>query len=443
MKKLGKLFVVIVVALLLFYGMLLFFGSNIAGIIYETLFFGKYNIMFISELALLLFVLAVLFFRKRLGILTFKGKNFWYSIKRGMPILVISLIVLVSNLLGLFGEGVSIPNLLSLIILAITVGMAEEFFFRGFIQNEIVDAYGKTRKQVIISVVISGVIFGLVHISNIFSQDIITTLMQVLQASALGILLGSVYFITKNIWAVVFLHGFYDFSIMLAEVNSYKDCINSSDISLIILIVTFLISLVYVFIYLVGAYLNLQKRHVNPYVLEEVTDEIIENDKERATKAKKAIVVVVVLMFLGTYLVPADEVMNKQICYSYEKIAMKGEIVYSLEEEFMVNNYKLQIKNNKLVVINVTDNKEDVVSLSNKIKDLYVYNNEVILNASDIIYYGIIDNEGKVKLEEYEVPDIVSIGIIRNNEEVYPLLKSYVSDYFIIKDGQVMVLKED
>src|SRR5699024_4769192 len=161
----------------------------------------------------------------------------------------------------IMGEELNVPNLISLIILAVTIGMAEEFFFRGFIQGEIVDAYGKTRKQVITSVVVSGVIFGLVHLTNTLSgQDIITTLMQVIQASSLGILLGSIYFITKNIWSVVFLHAFYDFAIMLGEVNSYKDCINSTDISMVMLIFTLVASLVYVVIYLVGAYLNLQKR---------------------------------------------------------------------------------------------------------------------------------------------------------------------------------------
>lgn len=443
MKKLGKLIGVIAIGLLLFYGMLLVYGSNIAGVIYNTLFFGKYNTMFISEIALLLFVLVVLIIRKRIGILTFKGKKFWYSVKRGMPILVISLIVLVGNLLGLVGSEVNIPNLCSLIILAITVGMAEEFFFRGFIQNEITDIYGNNRKQVIISVVISGVIFGLVHISNIFSQDVITTLMQVLQASALGILLGSVYFITKNIWAVVFLHGFYDFAIMIGEVNSYKDCINSADVSIIMLIFTLFVSLVYVFIYLVGAYLNLQKRYVNEYVLESVSEEDEIKDRENATKVKKAIVVVVVVLLLGTYLIPLDEAVNRQICYEYESISMKGEITYSLESEFAVGNYRLKIVSNELVVSNIVDNKESKVTLSNKVKDLYVYDDKVILNGGDIIYFGLIDSEGNVKVDEYSLPEIVSIGVIRSNEEVYPLLKSYVSDYFIIKDGQVMVLEED
>ena len=239
---------------MLFYGILLVFGGNIAGLLYQALFYGKYNTMFISEIVLLIFALVMLAVRKRLNILKPQGKSIIYGIKRGIPIFVVSLISLMSSVTGIMGENLNIPNLISLIILAITIGMAEEFFFRGFIQGEIVDAYGKSRKQVIISVVVSGVIFGLVHLTNALSgQDIITTLMQVLQASSLGILLGSIYFITKNIWSVVFLHAFYDFAIMLSEVNSYKDCINSTDISTVMLIFTLVVSLIYVVIYLVGA----------------------------------------------------------------------------------------------------------------------------------------------------------------------------------------------
>ena len=370
-KKRWKLIRIIILAILLFYGILLVFGSNIAGLLYQTLFYGKYNTMFISEIVILIFALIMLLLGKRLSILKPCGKSIIYGIKRGMPIFVVSLISLFSSLTGILGENLNIPNLISLIILAITIGMAEEFFFRGFIQGEIVDAYGKSRKQVIISVVVSGVIFGLVHITNALSgQDIITTLMQVLQASSLGILLGSIYFITKNIWSVVFLHAFYDFAIMLGEVNSYKDCINSTDISMIMLIFTLVVSLIYVVIYLVGAYLNLQKRHVNEYIGEEVTDEIIVKDGENATKAKKLVIVVIVLLFLASPLIPADEVENFQICYTYENVDINGEINFALDNEFVLNDVKLYVDDYNLVMESIDgENKTVIETLENDIYD--------------------------------------------------------------------------
>ena len=58
-KKRWKLIGIIILAILLFYGILLVFGSNIAGLLYQTLFYGKYNTMFISELVILLFALIM------------------------------------------------------------------------------------------------------------------------------------------------------------------------------------------------------------------------------------------------------------------------------------------------------------------------------------------------------------------------------------------------
>ena len=458
-KKTWKLIAIIFVSLLLFYGILLVFGGNIAGLLYQALFYGKYNTMFISEIVLLIFALVMLAVRKRLNILKPQGKSIVYGIKRGIPIFVVSLISLMSSLTGIMGEELNVPNLISLIILAVTIGMAEEFFFRGFIQGEIVDAYGKSRKQVIISVVVSGVIFGLVHITNALSgQDIITTLMQVLQASSLGILLGSIYFITKNIWSVVFLHAFYDFAIMLGEVNSYKDCINSTDISMIMLIFTLVVSLIYVVIYLVGAYLNLQKRHVNEYIGEEVTDEIIVKDGENATKAKKLVVVVIVLLFLASPLIPADEVENFQICYTYENVDINGEINFALDNEFVLNDVKLYVDDYNLVMENIDgENKTVIETLENDIYDIYVYeidsNYHILLNANEILYYGVVNKDSVAvtseftsilinSFQKYDVPEIMDIGKLESNDGVYPLIKSYVSDYFIIKDDKVMVINQ-
>ena len=458
-KKTWKLIAIIFVSLLLFYGILLVFGGNIAGLLYQTLFYGKYNTMFISEIVLLIFALVMLAVRKRLNILKPQGKSIIYGIKRGIPIFVVSLISLMSSVTGIMGENLNIPNLISLIILAITIGMAEEFFFRGFIQGEIVDAYGKSRKQVIISVVVSGVIFGLVHLTNALSgQDIITTLMQVLQASSLGILLGSIYFITKNIWSVVFLHAFYDFAIMLSEVNSYKDCINSTDISTVMLIFTLVVSLIYVVIYLVGAYLNLQKRHVNEYIGEEVTDEIIVKDGENATKAKKLVIVVIVLLFLASPLIPADEVENFQICYTYENVDINGEINFALDNEFVLNDVKLYVDDYNLVMESIDgENKTVIETLENDIYDIYVYeidsNYHILLNANEILYYGVVNKDSVAvtseftsilinSFQKYDVPEIMDIGKLESNDGVYPLIKSYVSDYFIIKDDKVMVINQ-
>ena len=458
-KKLLKVAFIILLGLLLFEGMLLIYGSTFASLLYQSIFYGKYNLNLISEIVVLVFSLLILTIRKRLNILK-PRKNFIFSLKRGIPILVIATLVLISNIITSTSENLNISNFISLVLFAITVGMAEEFFFRGFIQEEIVNAYGKTRKQVIISIIISGIIFGVVHLSNaLVNQGIITTLMQVLQASCLGILIGSIYYITKNIWSVVFLHSFYDFAILLGEVNTYKDCVSNENLSTIMLIFTLVGTIVYSIIYLVGAYLNLQERFVNEHINEEVTLDIVKKNENKASLAKKIVVVVIVIFIWTSFFIPTDALTNTETCYTYENIKLEGEISYSTKDKFVLNDILLYISNNNLVIESIdSKNHIEIETLKNKIYDIYIYeldnNYHILLNADEILYYGYISKDVAIYSDEfinvlinsfkkYDVPSISSLGKIENNGVTYPIIKTYISDYFIIKDNKVFVINND
>ena len=48
----------------------------------------------------------------------------------------------------------------------------------------------------------------------------VDVIVQVISAAASGIGFGTIYYKTKNIWSVVFLHAFWDFSIMLGETST-------------------------------------------------------------------------------------------------------------------------------------------------------------------------------------------------------------------------------
>ena len=89
------------------------------------------------------------------------------------------------------------------------------------------------------------------HISNLLTgQSLFQTITQILQATSIGILFGSIYYRSKNIWSVIFLHGLYDFSIMLSDINLVKDCTYGTPSTSIALYSTFasiLIILYYIF----------------------------------------------------------------------------------------------------------------------------------------------------------------------------------------------------
>ncbi len=62
------------------------------------------------------------------------------------------------------------------------------------------------------AIVISSVLFGMVHLLNLFSapQLVNETIDQVFYATFIGIFLGALYLRSHNIWVVAFYHAMYD-----------------------------------------------------------------------------------------------------------------------------------------------------------------------------------------------------------------------------------------
>lgn len=201
------------------------FGGLIASKLYSSLLNGKYIIYAVSEFVVFVFAIVLLIIRKKWYIFKEKKINFGESVKLCLPILVLSVIIALANATELIGTDVNVNNLISLIIYVVLIGLFEEIFFRGIIENELLEKYSSNKKEILISIIISGVVFGAVHLTNLFAgQDLLTTMMQFVQTTAIGILFGTVYYKTRNIWAMIFLHSFYDFSVLLSEVNLVTDC---------------------------------------------------------------------------------------------------------------------------------------------------------------------------------------------------------------------------
>ena len=447
-KDLFKFIGIIAIILLLLVGLYTIYGGILANILYNAVFYGKYNTMLISEIIIVLFAIIIISVRKLWPQIRSKKENFIVGIKRGMPILVISVIMLLVNGGELIIDGnLSIPNFISLVLVSIAIGIAEEFIFRGWLQNEVMDRFGEGKKGALITILISGLLFGLFHLVNALSgQDLFTSFMQVIQTSAIGILFCSVYYASRNIWSLVFLHSFYDFSVLLGEVNSYKDCANNTDVAMIVNIITLIISVLFAIIYIAYSYLN------------------IKNDANTKRRVTQIIVVAILAMFITSYLAPS-EIMDKQICYNYEEIDINnGKMTYFVEDEFVINyvndenyiyNYKLFIENNKLNITNLKTG--DNIKFNMDAYNFVVYedglNYVILVNSSDKVYVSNFMNKDNLSdnlnyLEEisnsflsFDTPEIIEIGYLEYENTIYPLLKSYINDYFIIKDNKVMVIK--
>lgn len=98
------------------------------------------------------------------------------------------------------------------------IGMLhEEFVERGLLLT-LAQKYFTLKtpfKTNVFAVLLTGILFGVGHLISLCHTspwlDLYPSLYQVLYAAGFGCLFGSVYVITKNIWALVLIHFLYDF----------------------------------------------------------------------------------------------------------------------------------------------------------------------------------------------------------------------------------------
>lgn len=197
------------------------------------------DIIFEAILAILAFI--VMLFWKNSYVFTQENKKFISSLKYGCFYLI------VGGFFGLLFLPQALNNVAGIInigLLCFLIGIYEEFLLRGWLLNEFLERYGDTKKGVWISIVTSGIIFGLIHFINISSNGLASTFTQVLSASATGIVFGFIYYKTKNIWTVVFLHGFWDFCLFLAELSPLTELsMNSTSVTPVSIIMSVVIAL--------------------------------------------------------------------------------------------------------------------------------------------------------------------------------------------------------
>lgn len=98
-------------------------------------------------------------------------------------------------------------------LMTLTIGFAEELFFRSFVQNYLMQQnQDATRLKVIF---VTSLLFGLVHYSNLWEQSFLETTAQVLIAISLGFLFGCLLFKTKTIYPIAVLHALIDFGSLM------------------------------------------------------------------------------------------------------------------------------------------------------------------------------------------------------------------------------------
>lgn len=143
----------------------------------------------------------------------FHKEGFGKGLLYGIPFLVIGIAsIFVSNMGMDFGQlsFLGVPHLIVFTINMLFVGANEEIWMRSFVLNSLIEKYGRDRKSLWKAMIVSSIIFGLIHIPNIFFMEPIALAVQVVNAMSAGILFAVIFIKCRNIWAGIVVHAMVD-----------------------------------------------------------------------------------------------------------------------------------------------------------------------------------------------------------------------------------------
>lgn len=172
----------------------------------------------INATAQLVLAVGVVVLMKRLNIFRdeeFTSKGLLRGIWSGFVGIVFALFMFAINFWGNL-EYVQSPKLsyfIACLFIAFTTGLFEEVLVRGFVINNLKRHYGDSVSSLKRIVIVSSVLFGVLHFVNLSGfalAQILETLAQVLSSIVIGMFFALVYLESKNIWAVVIVHALID-----------------------------------------------------------------------------------------------------------------------------------------------------------------------------------------------------------------------------------------
>jgi CAAX amino terminal protease family. len=145
-------------------------------------------------------------------------KQIGYTFKHMLGFLIFALVMGLLGAVGKLASGAPerglFLRLLSLLVLFFFVGQFEELCFRAVLNDAIVYRFRETKGVFALSIVISSLVFGAVHMigSPLTSAlDWAQAVLKTLSSAMTGVALLILYWKTRNVFAIGLVHGLYDF----------------------------------------------------------------------------------------------------------------------------------------------------------------------------------------------------------------------------------------
>jgi len=434
------------------------------------------------EVIWIIFLIPVLLIFNNKYIFTEKKASFKDTIKIIWPMLLLTSAVgfMMFQASGGF-KYFNVDEVVASIFLYSLVGIFEEFLCRGWLQNEFIERFGNTRGGVIYSIVLSGLIFGSIHIMNFFGgQALGSTLIQITSAAIAGIYFGAVYFKTKNIWVTVILHAFWDLCISFGMMNETITCAVVQNLSPMLTLISGTIVILMLDTPEVFISLKLLTKTSVNEVLGNETDELQKNKDNRKSKIFNIITIIYVLIIsgllalLGLILLignPTDSCLNYETVYRENPIVttinykeynlnikkeLEVDCIIACDIDTMIYDYNLYFKLDDRKLLLVQDNKEYTFDIDNVIKfAIYQKDNKYILmvlteeDSKGLVYYSDYLSDDTINdnvfdklndsLNQLELPSIKEFGYYGDTKD--PLFKTPYGGNYIMIDGDIKKLE--
>ena len=146
-------------------------------------------------------------------------KGFGSTLIAGMFLLILHIALFLLFLFDAFSKGAqwqTAPAILLGILHMIGIGIREEVIFRGVIGNTLTLNYATDKKGLWFAVIVSGLVFGGVHINNIFfGVKLLGLFAQIVSACGAGLLFTAIYLRGGNIWILMLIHAIVDAGALL------------------------------------------------------------------------------------------------------------------------------------------------------------------------------------------------------------------------------------
>jgi membrane protease YdiL (CAAX protease family) len=148
----------------------------------------------------------------------FTSSKKWQALWLGWPLLLFIFINLDERVV----IDTSRPVLIVLHLLtALSTGWVEEVLCRGVVVSALLRKWGQTRKGIYLSVLVSSILFGAVHLLNFLAgrKPLLNTATQITFAIFFGVIFAACLLRNRAIWPVIMLHAAVDWAGTLREVS--------------------------------------------------------------------------------------------------------------------------------------------------------------------------------------------------------------------------------